>query len=131
MFFKFIYLFHVYNKSIVCFIHKLYYILIKIVVLCIALPCRRGSRPDGARYLSYTHIYSEVVNNCIQLCRKRKRLLCPHNNHSHHTKAVQPWFLLNFSYGNKYKYVLLFMVTCKCSIAKFCIPKYQNIWLIK
>ena len=37
------------NKSIVCFIHKLYYILKKIVVLCITLPCRRGSRPDGAR----------------------------------------------------------------------------------
>ena len=37
------------NKSIVCFIHKLYYILKKNVVLCITLPCRRGSRPDGTR----------------------------------------------------------------------------------
>ena len=46
--------FHIYisipcNKSIVCFIHKLYYILKTIVVLCITLPCRRRSRPDGAR----------------------------------------------------------------------------------
>ena len=39
------------NKSIVCFIHKLYYILKKIVVLCIALPHRRGSCPNGARLL--------------------------------------------------------------------------------
>ena len=38
------------NKSIVSFIHKLYYNLKKIVVLCITLPCRRGSRPDGARF---------------------------------------------------------------------------------
>ena len=37
------------NKTIVCFIHKLDYILKKNVVLCITLPHRRGSRPDGAR----------------------------------------------------------------------------------
>ena len=43
------------NKSIVvCFIHKLYYILKKIVVLCITLPCRRGSRPDGTRFVQET-----------------------------------------------------------------------------
>ena len=45
------------NKRIVCFIHKLYYILKKIVVLCITLPCRRGSRPDGARI--------SIVNICM------------------------------------------------------------------
>ena len=39
------------NKSIVLFIHKFYYILKKIVMLCITLACRRGSRPDGARYV--------------------------------------------------------------------------------
>ena len=39
------------KKSIVCFIHKLYYILKTIVVLCITLPHRRGSRPDGARFI--------------------------------------------------------------------------------
>ena len=44
------------KKSIVCFIHKLYYILKTIVVLCITLPHRRGSRPDGARYIYYNYI---------------------------------------------------------------------------
>ena len=48
------------NKSIVvCFIHKLYYILKKIVVLCITLPCRRGSRPDGTHYI-LTHQWIEI-----------------------------------------------------------------------
>ena len=54
------------NKSIVCFIHKLYYILKKIAVFCITLPRRRGSRPNGARlyiepvsilYILHIYIY--------------------------------------------------------------------------
>ena len=53
------------NRSIVCFIHKLYYILKKFVVLCITLPCRRA-----ARYYSYNDITGkwQVVYNrfCMQ-----------------------------------------------------------------
>ena len=38
------------NKSIVCFIHFIIYIFLN-GVLCITLPRRRGSRPDGTRLL--------------------------------------------------------------------------------
>ena len=55
------------NKSIVvCFIHKLYYILKKIVVLCITLPCRRGSRPDGTRCVCN---YSYMAGHTWLMCK--------------------------------------------------------------
>ena len=63
------------NKSIVvCFIHKLYYILKKIVVLCITLPCRRGSRPDGTRFNSihYTQILVSYWALVILFRKKNK-----------------------------------------------------------
>ena len=63
------------NKSIVCFIHKLYYILEKNVVLCITLPCRRGSRPDGARTPCkvYMYMYIIITNN---LTNHKQKCIC-------------------------------------------------------
>ena len=47
--FKFVFLFHV---TKVCFKNFIIFFF-KNGVLCITLPCRRGSRPDGARLNLY------------------------------------------------------------------------------
>ena len=61
------------NKSIVCFIHFIIYIFLN-GVLCITLPHRRGSRPDGACYdwqcILY-HISDRIVIVSLKMVGKK------------------------------------------------------------